>query len=561
MIEAVTPPFIPTPKKYRETGGPFYAAVLELHGDPAFLPQLRALRDEIEGAFGATVLAPGSSREEFAYFEKNKEEGSELWGGNFRESSAPLVSVFFKKMESGAEVQALEDGFLCFMDGAYTLRCASTGIEVGAHTAEGAASGAATFLQLLHFGWEGWRFRLPSCGIEDVPAMEWRGMMIDSSRHFFPITVLKRILSVAWLYKLNRFHWHLTDDQGWRVELLNTPEATESGATRPGRDPNRNGFYRQTEIRELVAFAAERGITVIPELDLPGHVQAVLEGNPDLACVPGPHRVRTEWGIADDVLCMGNDRSLQFALTAWDEVCELFPGPYVHIGGDECPTTRWESCPKCAAKKKELNLKDWVDLQGYFMKTVTEHLQGKGKTVFGWDEVLDSAVPNSANVVHWRQWLPDQGARALAQGRNLVRSPFSPYYLDFVQTDDRTLSPGLAYKVPHASTLRRVYEFDPLEGLLDTGVPGPGGGRFLGIQGNVWSEYIRDSRRLEFMLFPRLLALMETAWNGRQRPPFEVFVEALKRGHGGSISADTGEAVNRGGVLFSHLGINAGPLP
>jgi hexosaminidase len=293
---------------------------------------------------------------------------------------------------------------------------------------------------------------------------------------------------------------------------------------------------------------------VIPELDLPGHVQAVLEGNPDLACVQGPHRVRTEWGISEDVLCMGNDRSIQFALTAWDEVCELFPGPYVHIGGDECPTTRWEHCPKCAAKKKELNLKDWVDLQGFFMKTVTEHLERKGKTVFAWDEVLDSAVPNLANVVHWRQWLPDQSARALVEGRNVVRSPFFPYYFDFVQTDDRTLSPGLAYKVPHASTLRRVYEFDPLEGLPDNGSKKDG--RFLGIQGNAWSEYIRDSRRLEYMLFPRLLALMETAWNGRKRPSFEAFLEALKRGHGGS-----GGAADKNGVLFAHLGINAGPLP
>jgi hexosaminidase len=554
MIEAATPPFIPAPKRYRKTGSPFYAAVLELHGDPAFLPQLRALRDEVEGAFGATVLAPGSSREEFAYFEKNREEGSELWGGNFRTASAPLLSVSVKKIVSGAVVGSVEGDELCFQAGSYTLRCAPSGIELAALTAEGAAAGAATLLQLLHFGWEGWRFRLASCEIEDYPAMEWRGMMIDSSRHFFSIPALKRILSVAWLYKINRFHWHLTDDQGWRVELLNTPEATESGATRPGQDPNRNGFYRQTEIRDLVAFASERGITVVPELDLPGHVQAVLEGNPELACVRGPQRVRTEWGISEEVLCLGNEGSIQFALTAWDEVCELFPGPYVHIGGDECPTTRWEHCPKCAAKKKELNLKDWVDLQGYFMQTLTEHLERKGKTVFAWDEVMDTAVPNSANVVHWRQWLPDQGTRALAEGRNVVRSPFSPYYFDFVQTDDRTLSPGLAYKVPQASTLRRVYEFDPLEGLLGTG--GDGGGRFLGIQGNAWSEYIRDPRRLEYMLFPRLLALMETAWNGRKRPPFEVFLETLKRGHGGSGGASDGT-----GVIFAHLGINAGPLP
>lgn len=261
--------------------------------------------------------------------------------------------------------------------------------------------------------------------------------------------------------------------------------------------------------------------------------------------------MRTEWGISDDVLCMGNPASIDFALAAWDEVCSLFPGPYVHIGGDECPTVRWEACPRCAAKKAELGLADWVDLHGRFMAVVGAHLEAKGKTVFGWDEVLDSALPNCANVVHWRRWLPDQGRRALAAGRDLIVCPFSPYYFDFVQTEDRTATPGLAYKVDEASTLRRVYEFDPFDGYAEDDLSpsrSGGRGRFLGIQGNAWTEYIRDPRRLEYMLFPRLAAIAETSWNGRLRAPYEVFRERLSAGHCGG-----------GRTMLGRLGVNYCP--
>lgn len=522
------PSLIPAPRSYQSMRETFPAAVLVLSSDSAFLPQLRALRDEIDEVFGATVLAPLSSVEEFAWVKKHETEGSELWGGNFRPSSAPAVPV---RLGHDAAVAA----------GAYTLRSAASGIELRASSSEGAAAACAALVQLLHFAWDGWRFLLPACAIEDAPAFSWRGLMIDSARHFVPLAALKRVVRLAWLYRLDRLHWHLSDDQGWRVELLNTPSATASGSTRPGGDPNRNGFYTQVEIRELVAFAADRGVTVVPELDLPGHVQAVLAGDPDLACTSGPHAVRTMWGISEDVLCMGNPRSLQFALAAWDEVCELFPGPYVHIGGDECPTTRWESCPRCSARKKELGLADWVDLHGRFVADVSAHLEAKGKTVFGWDEVLDSSEKNVSNVVHWRSWLPEKGEEALERGKDLIRAPFSPYYLDFVQAEDRTSTPGLAYKTPHASTLRRVYEADPFEGLSpDAAKGGAGGadaarggstarggptarGRFLGIQANAWSEYLRDPRRLDYMLFPRLMALAETAWLGADKPGWEDF--------------------------------------
>jgi len=579
--QSAIPALIPAPALYEASGESVCAATFILDCDARFLPQLRALREEISTAFGETVLSPQSSAEEFAYFEKQTHEETPLWGANFRISSAPTIGIRILQVDEQSWLERFGTGLVLSANqvgSAYFLEVSHRGIDIcipvpaPQHaevcssltiSGEAAAAACATLMQLLHLGWDGWRFKLPLCKITDAPALSWRGLMIDSARHFVPVSELKKIISMAWLYKLNRFHWHLTDDQGWRLELITLPEATGSGSTRPGGDPNRNGYYTQGEVREIVAFAADRGITVIPELDLPGHVQAILAGHPEFACTPGPHYVRTEWGISEDVLCMGNPAALNFALKAWDEVCELFPGPYVHIGGDEVPTTRWESCPKCAAKKAELGLTEWIDLHGYFVKTVAEHLIKKGKMVFGWDEVLDSSIPNLANVVHWRAWLPEQSNRALKGGRYLIRSPYFPYYLDFVQTDDRSVSPGLAYRSPEAATLRRLYEYDPFAGLelehMDEpagAIPGTPnasatapGALFLGIQVNAWTEFIRDGRRLEYMLFPRLLAFAETAWKGRKRAPYADFVHRLERGHCGSSR-----------TIFAQRGINFCPL-
>lgn len=545
-MNKMLPPLIPAPKSYTGKGECYRAAVFTISVDPELLHQGRALRDEIVETFGESVLAPGSRTEELASFKTFDAETAGLVGANFRAASVPLVSLRLEYRQP--DIKMPESSAFS----GFTLESTASGITLVAAETEAAAAAAACLLQLLHFGWDGWRFSLPECRIEDYPSMEWRGLMLDCARHFLPIPALKKLIRTAWLYRINRLHWHLSDDQGWRIELLNLPGAAGSGSTRPGGDPDRNGYYTQTEIRDIVAFAAERGITVVPELDLPGHVQAVLAAYPALACTPGPHAVRTQWGISEDVLCMGNEDSLRFARAAWDEVCELFPGPYVHIGGDECPTVRWESCPRCAEKKKTLGLKNWVDLHGHFVSEISRYLEGKGKKVFGWDEVLDSTIPGPANVVHWRQWFPDLGHKALEGGRDLIRSPFSPYYLDFVQTEDRTLSPGLAYRDPAASTLRRVYEFDPLEGFAaDSLLPdqAEGRGRFLGIQANAWSEYMRDPRRFEYMIFPRLLAVAETAWNGRQKSGYDTFYQRLNSAHCYGKTA-----------LLQRLGINFCPL-
>jgi hexosaminidase len=387
--------------------------------------------------------------------------------------------------------------------------------------------GCATLAQLCLLSWDGWRVRLPGCIIEDEPALSWRGVMVDSVRHFQSIQDLKKLLSSLSLYKINRLHWHLSDDQGWRIELPAIPLATEIGSYRQGADPNRNGRYTREEIQDLVSYAEARGITIVPELDLPGHVQAVLAAYPDLSCTGGPFTVRTTWGIAEDVLCMGNPKALEFAKNAWDSILDLFPGDWVHIGGDECPTMRWESCPRCNELKSRLGVKAWVDLHGWFIKEISAYLQNRGKIVFGWDEVLDSTMDNRAGVFHWRSGNKEASIEALNRGRDLVRCPQDPYYFDRVQTVNRQDSPGVA-GTPMA-TVKRVFEFDPFAGLpedcLDPTINGRG--TLLGIQVNAWTEFMSDFRRLQYMLFPRVLAAAETGWRGKNRLSWDDFAQRL----------------------------------
>ncbi len=542
-MNAKLPVILPVPQSSRFGTSTIAVAAFDMRADEGFYDLLGALREDLAEYFGESVTHPLSSREQFAFFGANSPEETVLWGANFREESGRIGSLALVK-----------DAAL--LPGAYRLEAAEGTISLYSFDAEGMAAAVATLLQILLQSWDGWRWLVPDTVIEDAPALGWRGLMIDVSRHFMPIATLKRMVRLAALWKINRLHWHLSDDQGWRVALDGHPELELKASTRGGGDPHKNGCYLKEEIREFVSFATARGISIMPELDLPGHVRAVLAARPDLACGEGPFTVWEAWGIADDVLCMGKDASLAFAKEAWAELIELFPAPWVHIGGDECPTTRWESCPRCRARKESLGLEKWEDLQGWFIRELSGFLRSRGKEVFGWDEVLDSEISQSGgpvNVFHWRAWLPEQGAKALEKGLKLVSSPFSPWYLDFVQSDDRTSSPGLAYRSPKASTLERVFKYDPFAGLATAGSPEdrsaaapdtaiPAG--FLGVQANAWTEYIRDGKRLEYMLFPRLVALAQRGWCGQNVGSWEAFREQL--------------ASQR--VIFDRLAINAAPL-
>ena len=367
---------------------------------------------------------------------------------------------------------------------------------------------------------------LPCCFISDSPRFAYRGMHLDSARHFWSIGEVKRYLDVMAMYKLNRFHWHLTDDQGWRIEILSYPLLSQISCWREGtmigRDFSSNdgirygGFYTQDEIREVVAYAADRGITVVPEVDLPGHMLAVLAAYPELGCTGGPYAAWTVWGVSDQVLCAGKEATFRFLEAVLSEVADLFPGEYIHIGGDECPKGEWEKCPDCQARIRELGLRGDARfsaeqyLQNYVTRRIQDFLAAKGKKIIGWDEILEGEPAPGATVMSWRG--ADGGRQAAALGFDAIMTPNSHCYFDYYQAEDGAGEPlGIGGFVP----VEKVYALDPLEGIAPEHAH-----RILGVQANLWTEYIATPEHLEYMLLPRLLALSEVQWcRPEQRDP------------------------------------------
>ncbi len=362
------------------------------------------------------------------------------------------------------------------------------------------------------------RWVIPCCRIEDRPRFAWRGMHLDSSRHFWGVDEVKRYLDVMAMYKLNRFHWHLTDDQGWRIEIKAYPLLSQIACWREGtmvgRDFDSNdgirygGFYTQDEIREVVDYAAARGITVVPEIDLPGHMLAALSAYPELGCTGGPYAAWTRWGVSDQVLCVGKESTFAFLEGVLSEVAELFPGEYIHIGGDECPKDEWKKCPECQALIRRLGLQDdgrftaEQYLQSYVTRRIQDFLATKGKKIVGWDEILEGELAPGATVMSWRGM---EGAQeASAKGFDAILAPTSHCYFDYLQSEDPAGEPlGFGGVV----TLERIYSFDPLQGIAPEAA-----GHILGVQANLWTEYISTPEHLEYMLLPRLLALSEVQW-------------------------------------------------
>ena len=367
---------------------------------------------------------------------------------------------------------------------------------------------------------------LPCCFISDSPRFAYRGMHLDSARHFWSIGEVKRYLDVMAMYKLNRFHWHLTDDQGWRIEILSYPLLSQISCWREGtmigRDFSSNdgirygGFYTQDEIREVVAYAADRGITVVPEVDLPGHMLAALAAYPELGCTGGPYAAWTVWGVSDQVLCAGKEATFRFLEAVLSEVADLFPGEYIHIGGDECPKGEWEKCPDCQARIRELGLRGDARfsaeqyLQNYVTRRIQDFLAAKGKKIIGWDEILEGEPAPGATVMSWRG--ADGGRQAAALGFDAIMTPNSHCYFDYYQAEDGAGEPlGIGGFVP----VEKVYALDPLEGIAPEHAH-----RILGVQANLWTEYIATPEHLEYMLLPRLLALSEVQWcRPEQRDP------------------------------------------
>ena len=355
-------------------------------------------------------------------------------------------------------------------------------------------------------------------------------MHFDVSRHFFNVEQVKRYIDIMELHKLNKLHWHLTDDQGWRVEIKKYPGLTEIGANRKGTCIKKEwtnldgiphgGYYTQEEIREVVAYAASKGIDVIPEIDLPGHMLGALAAYPELGCTGGPYEVWTRWGVSPDVLCAGNEKVYEFLEDVLTEVCELFPSEYIHIGGDECPKTSWEKCPKCQAKIRSLGLTDRDGesaehyLQSYVITRIEKFLNSKGRNIIGWDEILEGGIAPNATIMSWHGDKP--GWKAASMGHKAVMTPNYCMYFDKYQSYDEAMEPfGIGGYLP----VEKVYSYEPFcEGMTDEEKS-----YILGVQANMWTEYIADEDHLYYMLLPRLAALAEVQWCNEGRRDWERF--------------------------------------
>ncbi|MBW6513539.1 MAG: beta-N-acetylhexosaminidase [Candidatus Syntrophosphaera sp.] len=353
--------------------------------------------------------------------------------------------------------------------------------------------------------------------INDWPSYPWRGLHLDVSRHFFAYKFIYRYLDWMASYKLNKFHWHLSDDQGWRIESKRFPRLHEAGAWRIEADGKRyGGFYTQRQIKLVVEYAARRGIEVIPEIDLPGHAQAILAAYPELACFPGDFQTLSVWGISSDIICAGKDSAIDFLKELLSEVAELFPGEYFHLGGDEAPKDRWKDCPHCQKRIAARKLADEEQLQGWLFQTLAKHLQDKGKTVIGWDEVLDGKIDSRPIVMCWRGDGIDAARKAHDNGNRYVICPNNKLYFDW-KLDDFAYLPG-AHGV---TTIEDVYSLDLSRYRFEKEK------LFLGGQANLWTEYVPDGKTAKDLLIGRIAALSELFWSDPQAKDFEEFIQRV----------------------------------
>jgi hexosaminidase len=372
--------------------------------------------------------------------------------------------------------------------------------------------------------------KIPTALIQDDPGYAWRGMHLDVCRHFFSKEEVKKYIDYLSLYKMNVFHWHLTEDQGWRIEIKKYPKLTSTGAWRSGSmiGPYKDqkfdnirygGFYTQEDIREVVAYAAERHITVVPEIEMPGHALAALASYPEYSCTGGPFEVGKAWGVYDDVYCAGNDNTFIFLQNILDEVITLFPGEYLHIGGDECPKTRWKACERCQKRMQDNNLKDEHELQSYFIQRIEKYVNSKGKKIIGWDEILEGGLAPNAAVMSWRG--TDGGMAAARAKHNAVMTPGKPCYFDHYQNADKKNEP---LAIGGLNTLKDVYDYYPVPQALEDDEEK----YILGAQGNVWTEYMTSFAQVEYMALPRMAALAEVLWSMPSSRNYNDFLSRLK---------------------------------
>ncbi len=412
--------------------------------------------------------------------------------------------------------------------GAYTLTISPENIFIQSGNAEGIFYGIQSLLQLIPAEHKS-EFQISCVHIKDHPQFEYRGMHLDVSRHFFDVDYVKKYIDLLAYHKFNKFHWHLTDDQGWRIDIKKYPLLTAVGSCRAqtlvgrfGSDvydgKMHKGYYTQAQIKEVVQYAAERFITVIPEIDIPGHSLAALAAYPFLGCTKGPYKVRETWAVQPDIFCAGNDSTYTFIEQVMDEVMQLFPSEYIHIGGDESPKERWKNCPVCQNKIKTTSLKDEHALQSYFVQRVEKYLNSKGRKIIGWDEILEGGLAPNAAVMSWRGMKGGIAAAKLLHP--VIMTPEDPLYLNLTQSKNEDSVTQGGY-----NPLEKVYAFNPVPNVLDTTEK-----KYIkGLQGEMWTEYISNPAKLEYMLFPRMAAIAEVAWTITEQKNFVRFENNLSQ--------------------------------
>jgi len=393
----------------------------------------------------------------------------------------------------------------------YKLEVQTKRVSITAASKTGILYGIQSLRQLLPATIEGNKtgktnelWEIPCVSITDKPRFKWRGLMLDCSRTFWCVEYVKRTIRLMSLYKLNTLHMHLTDDQGWRIEIEKYPELTNKGARFPEKwnEPKeREGFYSKKDIKEIIDYATQHNVTIIPEIEMPGHTLAVLACYPELSCTGGPFEIHPFFkgpGVHKDIFCAGNEKTFEFLENVLSEVFEMFPSEYIHIGGDEAPKARWEVCNKCQARIKEEGLKDEHELQSWFIKRIEKYISAHGRKLIGWDEIMEGGLSPTASVMYWRGWKPAIPEKVISKGNDIVMSPTSHCYFD--------------YKYETISTMK-AYEFEPVPG----NVTNEQSKNILGLQANFWSHIDRTEEGVDKQLFPRILSIAETGWSPKSK--------------------------------------------
>ena len=408
----------------------------------------------------------------------------------------------------------------------YVITVDKKGVVIEGATAAGVFYGVQTLRKSIPVDKSLTEVTLPAVMLKDAPRFGYRGVMLDCARHYFPVKFVKQFIDLIAMHNMNVFHWHLTDDQGWRIEVKKYPDLAKIGSVREKTvlghnsdvfdDTPYGGYYTQEEAREIVKYAADRFITVIPEIDMPGHMIAALAAYPDMGCTGGPYKVSPIWGIMPDVLCLGNEKTYQFCEDVLSEMMDIFPSEYIHLGGDETPNVRWKECPKCKALMAKENLTPGK-LQGYFTNRIEKFVNSKGRRIIGWDEILDGDINQSATIMSWRGTAP--GARGAKMGHDVIMSPSSHVYFDYYQTRQGESQWEEPLLIGGNLPIERTYSLEP----VPEGADAETARHIIGVQGNLWTEYIAGPSLAEYQVLPRMGALSEVQWRPQGQKDFENY--------------------------------------